>query len=104
MKVRFKTGDVVVVISGEHKGERGKIIRVDRKRGRVYVEGVALAKRHTRAHGNIRQGGIVDVPQPIPVARVMRVCPRCDKPTPLRRRKKERGWVFVCKHCKEEFT
>jgi large subunit ribosomal protein L24 len=103
VKIRLKKGDRVVVLSGKHAGERGNIIKVDREKGRVVVEGVNLVKKHTRAQGRIRQGGIVDVPQPIPVARVMRICPRCDKPTPLRRIVKEKSFVFLCKNCEEEF-
>jgi large subunit ribosomal protein L24 len=103
VKTRLKKGDRVVIIWGRHEGGRGNIVEVDRDKGRVVVEGLNLAKKHTRAQGRIRQGGIVDIPQPIPVARVMRICPRCDKPTPLRRVRKANVYVFLCKHCEEEF-
>ncbi|MHA2620679.1 MAG: 50S ribosomal protein L24 [bacterium JZ-2024 1] len=103
VKTRLKKGDRVVVLSGKDKGKRGNIVSVDRERGKVIVEGIHLAKKHTRAQGRIRQGGIVDVPQPIPVLRVMRICPRCDKPTPLQRIVKGDDYVFLCKRCEEEF-
>lgn len=103
LKIRLKKGDRVVVLQGKDKGKRGNIVEVDRENGRVIVEGINLAKKHTRAQGRIRQGGILDVPQPIAVSRVMRICPRCDKPTPLRRIKKGNEYVFLCKRCEEEF-
>ena len=48
--MKIRTDDEVVVISGKDKGKTGKVIRVDRKRGRVYVEGLNIVKRHQRAN------------------------------------------------------
>ncbi len=46
--MRIRTDDTVVVVSGKDKGKTGKVLRVDRKRGKVFVEGVNLVKRHQR--------------------------------------------------------
>ncbi|MFN4182406.1 MAG: 50S ribosomal protein L24 [bacterium] len=102
-KIRLKKGDVVQVLWGEEKGKKGKILSVNREKGVVVVEGVNLAVRHTRPRGRMRQAGKVDVPQPIPVSRVMRVCPHCGKPTRLRRVMRSEGWFWSCLHCEEVF-
>jgi large subunit ribosomal protein L24 len=46
--MRIRTDDTVVVVSGKDKGKTGKVLRVDRKRGKVFVEGVNMVKRHQR--------------------------------------------------------
>ena len=48
--MRIRTNDEVVVISGKEKGKTGKVIRVDRERSKVYVEGLNMVKRHQRAN------------------------------------------------------
>jgi large subunit ribosomal protein L24 len=65
MPRHVKKGDVVEVIAGDHKGETGKILRVDTKRDRVVVEGVNMIYRHVRPSrrnpqgGRVRRGAIV---------------------------------------------
>jgi large subunit ribosomal protein L24 len=57
MACHIRRGDEVVVISGAHKGERGKVLRVDPKKGRVVVEGVNMVYRHVRPSRRNPQGG-----------------------------------------------
>lgn len=65
-KIKLKTGDIVEVITGDDKGKTGKIIDVDRTKGRLYVQGVNMRKKHRRANPqkNI-PGGIIDMEGPI---------------------------------------
>ena len=63
-----RKGDMVVVISGSHKGKRGKVLRVDG--ARVVIEKVAMIKRHTRPSQKNPQGGIVDKEGSIHVSNV----------------------------------
>ena len=64
--MNLRKGDLVEVICGEERGRRGKILRVkltkDSGRYRVFVEGLNLAKKHQRAQGTTKPGGIVDLP------------------------------------------
>jgi large subunit ribosomal protein L24 len=80
-KLSVRTADEVVVISGKDRGKRGKVVRVDRDRGRVVVEGVNIAHRHTKPSQKLLQGGVVDQPNPVAASSVMVVCPSCRKPT-----------------------
>lgn len=60
-KIRLKRGDVVEVISGEDMGKTGKILHVDRKKGRLVVQGVNMLKKHRKADPQSnRPGGIIE--------------------------------------------
>lgn|SRR5690606_19632653 len=80
---RIVVGDEVQVVSGNHKGEKGRVARVDHEAGRVLVEGVNLVKRHMRATQE-RAGGIVQVPAPLALSNVMPLDPESGKPTRVR--------------------
>jgi large subunit ribosomal protein L24 len=77
---RLQTGDQVVVISGNHKGKRGKVVRVVRDRDMVVIEGVNMVKRHLRATPQ-RPGGILEVEAPLRSSKVMPIDPETGKPT-----------------------
>ena len=123
----IRKGDLVVVISGRDLGKRGKVERVIRRtasagalrvayrRGTptsgtsVVVEGLNIAKRHTKARQSsgrtdrmpkVQQGGILDIAMPLDVSKVMLVCPKCDQPTRIGHTTLEDGHrVRVCGHC-----
>lgn len=80
MTLRIRRGDLVQVIQGKEKGKRGKVIKVDPERGRVYVEKLNLIKKHMRKTQRNPQGGIIEKEGPIHISNVMLVCPKCDKP------------------------
>ena len=75
MKVR--SGDRVQVMSGKDRGKTGRILRVDTKRERVFVEGLNMVKRHTRpsqvpgAQSEAAMGGVIEREGPIHVSNVM---------------------------------
>ncbi len=59
-KFHVKRGDAVTVISGSHKGKSGKILEILPAKQRARVEGLALVKRHTKAQGDQKPGGIIE--------------------------------------------
>jgi large subunit ribosomal protein L24 len=67
------------VIAGEAKGQRGRIMRVDRERGRAIVEGLNLVKRHLRKSPDRPQGGIVEIEAPIALSNLVRTEERAEK-------------------------
>jgi len=80
---RIKTDDTVVVIAGKDKGKTGRVLRVDRERGRVYVEGLNMIKRHqrpTQLNPNA-QAGVIEREGPIHVSNVALLDPKQNKPT-----------------------
>jgi large subunit ribosomal protein L24 len=82
VRVDLKKEDTVKVISGRDKGKVGRVLRVDRERGRILVEHVSMVKRHTRPNPAKQiKGGIAERESPIAVSNVMIVCPGCNKAT-----------------------
>ena len=74
--MKIKKGDTVEVVSGKDAGKRGKVLRVDRDRQRVVVEGVNMIKRHTRPNPQKKiQGGVVEREASVHVSNVMAVSP-----------------------------
>ena len=58
--VHVKKDDQVIVISGKDKGAKGKVLMVDEKKGRVYVEGVNMVKKHQKAKTVLSPGSLRD--------------------------------------------
>ncbi len=102
--MNLRKGDLVEVITGEERGRRGKVLRVEvdsRGHRRVIVEGLNLAKRHQRPRGAGKPGGIVDLPNPIDASNVALLCPKCGKRTSVRREPHEGRRVRICRQCQE---
>jgi large subunit ribosomal protein L24 len=78
MNIRLKRNDKVRVISGNHKGKEGKILKVYREKYRVIVEGVNIIKRHTRPNQKNPQGGISQKEAPIQISNVMLIDPKAN--------------------------
>ena len=80
--MKIRKGDNVEVKSGKDAGKKGRVLRVDRDRDRVVVEGVNMIKRHTRPNPQKKiQGGIVEREAAIHVSKVMVVSPDSGRPT-----------------------
>jgi len=92
-RMHITKGDVVVVISGDDKGKRGKVLRVLPKQGRVVVEGVNMSKRHRKARTQDEQSQIVDFAAPLAASKVMLIDPKQDRPTRVRRRVDNEGKI-----------
>lgn len=69
--IKLKTGDTVQVITGKDKGKQGKILSVDKKNGRVLVEGVNMMTKHSKPSARNQQGGIIHQEAGIDVSNVM---------------------------------
>lgn len=78
-KIHVKKGDNVVVITGKDAGKKGKVINVDTKAGRVYVDKVNIVSRHTKPTPGAPQGGIVKKEAAIDSSNVMIYCPTCGR-------------------------
>ncbi|NLZ31951.1 MAG: 50S ribosomal protein L24 [Firmicutes bacterium] len=98
----IRRGDRVVVLSGKDKGKKGKVIMALPKEGRVKVEGVNMIKKHAKPTPKVPQGGIREMEAPLPVSKVMLICPACNKPTRIGKRLTADGRrVRTCKKCGE---
>jgi large subunit ribosomal protein L24 len=126
----IRKGDTVIVLAGKDAGKRGTVEQVIRRQAApssarsvfrrgssaggvsVVVEGLNIAKRHTKPRQSagtndrvpkMQQGGILEIAQPLPVSRVMLICSSCSKPTRVAHATLETGRrVRVCRHCGEQ--
>jgi len=128
----IKKGDTVVVLAGKDAGKRGTVERVINqtaapsaarsafRRGsgaggvKVLVEGLNIAKRHTKARQRstggsiggmpkVDPGGVLDINKPMPISKVMLVCPNCSRPTRIAHATLESGRrVRICRHCNQQ--
>ena len=71
--MKIKTGDTVKVIAGKDKDKEGKVLSVDKKTGRVVVEGVNMVTKHAKPSAANQQGGIITKEAPLHISNVMLV-------------------------------
>lgn len=77
----IRVDDQVVVIAGASNGMRGKVLKVDREKKKVVVEGVAKVWKHVRRSQKNPQGGRLSLEMPIDASNVMVICPKTNQPT-----------------------
>ncbi len=109
----IRKGDQVLILTGKDGGKKGIVDRLVRP-DRVVVEGLNMAKRHTKPRTvqgrnesapRIQQGGILDLTLPIHVSNVMIVCPSCGRPTRSRHARLADGRsTRTCVHCGQPLT
>jgi len=98
----IKKGDTVVVLSGKDKGKQGKVLSVMPQEKKVIVEKVNVATKHVKPRKQGEEGGIQKKEAPIYACKVMRVCPKCGKPTRPASKVSGGKRVRVCKKCGAE--
>ena len=89
--MKIRKGDLVQVLSGKDRGKQGRVIDARPNEGRVVVENLNIVKRHTKPRPirdanrmggtQMAPGGVIDIPAPMAVSKVMVICPSCNLPT-----------------------
>ncbi len=77
--MHIKTNDTVEVMVGDDKGQRGKVLSIDRRDGRLVVEGVNRVYKHVRRSQRNPQGGRLSKEMPMQISNVLLICVRCGK-------------------------
>lgn len=102
--MKIKKGDLVLIISGDDKGRKGKVIKALPKENKIVVEGINIKKKHQKPRREGEKGQIIEIPAPIDVSNVLLICPYCKSPTrvgyKIDHSKKPRK-ARICKKCKE---
>jgi large subunit ribosomal protein L24 len=101
-KSNIKREDNVLIIAGNDKGARGRVLRVMPKDDQIVIESVNIRKKHQKpmqAGRSQVQAGIVQFEAPVNLSNVMLVCPQCDKPTRVGHRREDGMMIRVCKSC-----
>jgi large subunit ribosomal protein L24 len=97
--MRIKKGDRVVVLQGKDRGKHGEVMRAMPAEGKVIVDGVNIARRHTRPKRGTMQGGIINKDMPMHVSSVAILCSQCGA-TRIGYREDEQGRkIRICKKC-----
>jgi len=81
MAARIRKGDRVVVTTGSDRGKQGEVLKVLPKENRAVVQGVNIAKHHTKPRGMGQPGGIVEKEATIHLSNIMLIDAKTDKPT-----------------------
>jgi large subunit ribosomal protein L24 len=87
----LRKGDLVRVMRGNERGKEGRVLRIDRDKNRLVVEGVNLRKRHRKPSATDPEGGIVSFEAPIHVSNVMLLDPATNEPTRVRFQRNAEG-------------
>ncbi|MEZ4999217.1 MAG: 50S ribosomal protein L24 [Bacteroidales bacterium] len=85
-KLHIKKGDSVIVISGESKGQRGRVLEVNRDKQRAIVEGVNMVSKHTKPNAQNPQGGIIKKEASVHISNILLVDPSSGKATRVGRK------------------
>ena len=78
--MKIRKNDTVLVIAGKDRGKKGKVRKALPKNDKVIVEGANMIKRHSRAKGQARQAGIIELEAPLDASNVILICNKCNKP------------------------
>jgi large subunit ribosomal protein L24 len=102
MALKVRKNDRVRITAGKDRGKEGKVLWVDRQKGRVIVEGLNLVKKTRRPDQQNQKGGIIEIEAPLNASNAMVVCPKCSKPNRVKKNELENGKrVRVCGSCGE---
>ena len=101
VKVKLKKGDNVRIIAGKDKGKEGRILKIDRKEGRVIVEGLNMVKKTMKPQREGEKGSIAEIEAPLQISNVMILCKKCG-PTRIGFQVTDDAKTRVCKKCGEK--
>ncbi|OFY68358.1 MAG: 50S ribosomal protein L24 [Bacteroidetes bacterium RBG_13_42_15] len=85
-KLHIRKGDTVMVMTGESKGQKGRVLEVKRDKNKAIVEGVNTVSKHTKPNAKSPQGGILKKEAPIHISNLMLIDPASGKPSRIGRK------------------
>ena len=97
--MKIKKNDQVLIIAGNDKGKKGKVLKSVPTKGRVVVEGIALVKKHVKPKKSGQKGQTVSAPRAINISNVELVCSKCGKATRVGYEIVEGVKYRICKKC-----
>ena len=101
-KLHIKRDDTVLIISGDDRGKKGKVLEVSPKEGKIIVEGRNIVKKHVKPRKAGDPGGIIESAGAFYAAKAMVVCPHCNKPTRIGHQINKDGTKSrLCRRCGE---
>ena len=101
-KINIKKGDNVIGLAGESRGEKGRVLSVDREKQRVLVEGVNIVTKATKPSAKHPQGGLIKIEAPIHVSNVSLIDPASGKATRIAIKREDGKKVRIAKKSGKE--
>ena len=99
-KLHVKKDDTVIVISGDDRGKKGKVLEVSPKEGKIIVKGINIVTRHVKPRKQGEEGGLVKVGGAMYASKVMLYCDKCDRGVRVKKAVGEDGKkVRLCAKC-----
>lgn len=99
-KTKLRKDDLVRVISGKERGKQGKIVRIDRAKGRAIIMGVNMVKKAMKKKSQNDRGGIIEIEAPVRLCNMMIICKKCG-PTRIGFKIDGDAKKRVCRKCGE---
>jgi large subunit ribosomal protein L24 len=90
-KFHIRKGDTVYVITGEYKGQQGRVLEVITNQDKAIVEGVNMVAKHTKPNAQYPQGGIIKKEAPIHISNLLPLDPSSGEPTRVGRKIDDKG-------------
>lgn len=103
IKYKLKKNDQVKIIAGKNIDKTGKILKVNRAKGSVIIEGQNMVKKAMRQKKQNQKGGIVEIEAPIKISNIMILCKKCG-PTRIGFKTTNTQKIRICKKCGEELV
>ena len=103
IKYKLKKNDQVKIIAGKNIGNTGRILKVDKAKGTVIIEGQNMVKKAMRQKKQNQKGGIVEIEAPVKISNVMILCKKCG-PTRIGIKNTDSQKIRMCKKCGEELS
>ena len=100
--MHVKRDDNVIVISGDDKGTRGKVVAVSPKEGKLMVEGVNVVSKHVKPRRRGEPGGIIKTEGAIYACKVLLYSAKCEQGVRIKHKKADGKTVRICAKCGEE--
>jgi large subunit ribosomal protein L24 len=103
IKTAIKKDDNVVVISGSDRGKRGKVLFIDKKKGKIVIEGINKKKKFVRPSQDNPKGGTISLEFPIHISNAANFCEKCKKGVKVGIQEKNDDKHRICKVCGKSF-
>jgi large subunit ribosomal protein L24 len=100
--MKIKKGDNVQILLGKDRSKTGKVERVSEKKGKVFIPGINVYKRHVGKRVTGAEGGTVEISKPINISNVGLICPSCKQVTRVGFKVSENSKIRVCRKCGKE--
>lgn len=99
--MKLKKGDKIKIIAGKDKKREATIEKVYKKSNKILAIGVNIFKKHIKKSEKVPQGGVVELPRPIDISKIIFLCPKCGKTARLGIKIESGKRIRFCKKCKK---